>query len=57
MFTFQHFMQPWNFLAIWPGALFMAYVVQRRRNTWMGIVQHGLMNLALFVFVLGGLIG
>ena len=57
MFTFQHFMQPWNFLAIWPGALFMAYVVQRRRNTWMGIVQHGLMNLALFVFVLGGVIG
>ena len=50
-------MQPWNFLAIWPGALFMAYVVQRRRNTWMGIVQHGLMNLALFVFVLGGVIG
>ena len=57
MFTFQHFMQPWNFLAIWPGALFMAYVVQRRRNTWMGIVQHGLMNLGLFVFVLRGVIG
>ena len=57
MFTFQHWMQPWNFLAIWPGALFMAFVIQRRRNTWMGIVQHGLMNLGLFVFVLRGVIG
>jgi membrane protease YdiL (CAAX protease family) len=57
MFTFQHTMQPWNFLAIWPGALFMAYAVQRQRNTWMGIIQHGLMNLSLFVFVLRGVIG
>jgi membrane protease YdiL (CAAX protease family) len=57
MFTFQHTMQPWNFLAIWPGALFMAYVVQRRRNTWMGIIQHGLMNLSLFIYVLRSVIG
>ena len=27
-------------LAIWPGALFMAFVVQYRRNTWIGIIQH-----------------
>jgi membrane protease YdiL (CAAX protease family) len=57
MFCFQHFMQPWNFLAIWPGALFMAYIVQRRRNTWIGIFQHGLMNFSLFVFVLMGVFG
>jgi len=57
MFCFQHFMQPWNFLAIWPGALFMAFVVQYRRNTWIGIVQHGLMNFATFLFVLRGVIG
>lgn len=57
MFCFQHFMQPWNFLAIWPGALFMAFIVQRRRNTWIGIVQHGLMNLATFIFVVHGVIG
>lgn len=57
MFTFQHFMQPWNFVAIWPGALFMAFVVQYRRNTWIGIIQHGLMNLATFLFILKGVIG
>lgn len=57
MFCFQHFMQPWNFLAIWPGALFMAFVVQYRRNTWIGIIQHGLMNLTALVFIVRGVIG
>jgi membrane protease YdiL (CAAX protease family) len=57
VFAFQHMLQPWNILAIWPGALFMAWVVQRRRNTWIGILQHGLMNLSLFVFVVRGVSG
>jgi membrane protease YdiL (CAAX protease family) len=57
MFALQHTLQPWNYLAIWPGALFMVYVVQRRRNTWIGIIQHGLMNLSLFVYVLLGVSG
>ena len=51
MFTFQHWLQPWNFIAILPGALFAVYVVQRRRNTWIMIIQHGLMNIALFLYV------
>ena len=53
----QHWMQPFNFLAIWPGALFMAWVVQRQRNTWIGIIQHGLMNFSLFVVLVRGVIG
>ena len=57
MFCFQHFMQPWNFLAIWPGALFMAFVIQSRHNTWIGIIQHGLMNFAVFIFIIRGVIG
>ncbi len=57
MFTFQHWMQPFNFLAIWPGALFMAWVIQRRRNTWIGILQHGLMNFSVLVFLVQGVIG
>ncbi len=57
MFCFQHFMQPWNFLAIWPGALFMAFVVQYRHNTWIGIVQHGLMNFSAFIIIIKGVIG
>lgn len=51
MFTFQHWLQPWNFLLILPGALFQAYIVQNRQNTWIGIIQHGLMNLSLLVYI------
>jgi membrane protease YdiL (CAAX protease family) len=57
IFTFQHWMQPWNFLAILPGALFMSYVIQLRKNTWIGIIQHGLINLGLFIHVLRGVMG
>jgi membrane protease YdiL (CAAX protease family) len=57
MFTFQHWMQPWNFLAILPGALFMSFVLQLRKNTWIGIIQHGLINFGLFIHVLKGVIG
>ncbi len=55
VFTFQHTLQPWNYLMILPGALFMVYVIQRRQNTWIGIIQHGLMNLSLFLFVIQGI--
>ena len=57
MFTFQHWMQPFNFLAIWPGALFMAWAIQRRRNTWIGILQHGLMNFSALVMLIRWVIG
>jgi membrane protease YdiL (CAAX protease family) len=57
VFTFQHWMQPWNFLSILPGALFMSFVLQLRKNTWIGIIQHGLINLGLFIHVLRGVIG
>jgi membrane protease YdiL (CAAX protease family) len=57
VFTFQHWMQPWNFLVILPGALFMSFVLQMRKNTWIGIIQHGLLNMALFIHVIRGVMG
>ncbi len=57
MFTFQHWLQPWNFLTILPGALLAVYVVQRQRNTWITILQHGLSNFILFGYVLLGVMG
>jgi membrane protease YdiL (CAAX protease family) len=51
MFGFNHIWQPWNLLLIVPGALIGAYVVQRRRNTWILIIMHGLMNLILVAAV------
>lgn len=51
MFGFNHIWQPWNLLLIVSTALVTAYVVQRRRHTWIPIVMHGLMNLTLVVSV------
>jgi len=52
MFGFNHIWQPWNLLLIVPGALVGAFVVQKRRNTWILIVVHGAMNLVLVVLVM-----
>jgi membrane protease YdiL (CAAX protease family) len=57
MFNFQHTFQPWNLVAMLPGSLFVSYAVQRRRKTWMSILWHGLLNISLLFFILGGVIG
>lgn len=57
MFGFNHIWQPWNLLLIVPTSLLGAYVVQRRRNTWILIVMHGLMNLILVVAVVLNVVG
>lgn len=50
-----HIWQPWNLLLILPGALVGAFVVQRRKNTWILIISHGLGNaILLVVIVLNG---
>jgi membrane protease YdiL (CAAX protease family) len=57
MFGFNHLWQPWNLLVIVPGALAGAYVVQRRRNTWVLLVMHALSNLSLVILVVLNVIG
>jgi len=57
MFNFQHTFQPWNLLAMLPGSLFVSYAVQRRRNTWMSIIWHGILNISLLIFIIQGVIG
>jgi membrane protease YdiL (CAAX protease family) len=52
MFTFTHIWQPWNLLLVLPGALFGAFVVQKRRNTWILIVSHGLANALLLILII-----
>jgi membrane protease YdiL (CAAX protease family) len=52
MFGFNHIWQPWNLLLIVPAAFIGAFVVQRRRNTWILIIMHGAMNLVLVVLVM-----
>ena len=57
MFNFQHIYMPWNLIAMLPGALFVAYAVQRQKKTWMSIIFHGLVNIILLIFVIQGVAG
>lgn len=57
MFVFNHLWQPWIMIAILPTSLLLAYVVQARRNTWIAIIQHGIVNFSLLVFLIIGALG
>ena len=57
MFTLNHLWQPWIMIAILPSSLLLVYVVQARKNTWIGIVQHGVVNIGLLFFLIDGVIG
>jgi membrane protease YdiL (CAAX protease family) len=57
MFGFNHIWQPWNLLMIVPSALFGAFIVQRRKNTWILLIPHGLMNVSLLLIIILNVIG
>jgi membrane protease YdiL (CAAX protease family) len=57
MFTLNHLWQPWILVAILPSSLLLAYVVQSRKNTWIGILQHGFVNIGLLFYLLAGVFG
>jgi membrane protease YdiL (CAAX protease family) len=43
-------------LTLWPTAFILPYVVQRRRNTWVGVAVHGALNGPGFVAVALGFV-
>jgi membrane protease YdiL (CAAX protease family) len=55
MWTLFHVpIYPWSILSLLPTCLSLAYVAQRTRNTWPGIITHFLTNgLAMLPLVLG----
>jgi membrane protease YdiL (CAAX protease family) len=57
LFTLFHFFWKWNLIVLLPGSLFMAYVVQRRQNTWISILWHGIMNFLPMFLILQGILG
>jgi membrane protease YdiL (CAAX protease family) len=57
MFTLNHVWQPWIFIAILPSSLLTAFIVQVRKNTWISIVQHGVANISLLFYLIGGVLG
>lgn len=57
MFTINHLWEPWILIAILPSSLLLAFVVQTRQNTWISIIQHGIVNISLLFYLMGGVIG
>jgi membrane protease YdiL (CAAX protease family) len=57
MFGFNHIWQPWNLLMVVPGSLIGAYVVQKRKNTWVLLVPHGILNATLLIVIILNVIG
>lgn len=57
LFTFYHFWQPYYWLTVFLGMLPVVYAVWWKRNVWLGIVIHLLLNciggLLTFALVLG----
>lgn len=51
-----HFFMRWNFIVFIPSSLIIPYLVQKYKNTWIGIIIHGIGNLLVFVFLIPGII-
>jgi membrane protease YdiL (CAAX protease family) len=45
LFALQHFLTPWQYLFIILGVLPQVYVVYKKRNIYLGILAHSLLNL------------
>lgn len=44
MWGLWHFFWKWQIVVLIPTSLFFSYVVYKRKNTWIGIISHGMMN-------------
>ena len=56
MWAIWHIFWRWNLLAILPAALTIPFVVQRTRNTWVGIIAHGIANFIPLAFIIAGVV-
>ena len=52
LFSLQHFFSPWKYLFIILGVLPQAYVVSKKRNIYLGIMAHGLLNLVSAILLI-----
>jgi membrane protease YdiL (CAAX protease family) len=56
LWTLWHVFWKWNLIVILPVALSIPFVVQRTRNTWVGIIAHGVGNFIPLVVIIIGVI-
>ena len=52
-----HFFLRWNFVALMPISLIIPYLVQRQKNTWIGVFIHGIGNGLVLVVLIPAIIG
>jgi len=52
-----HLFAPYNALTVLPGALFLSWIVQRERNTWIFVIAHGALNVLAMIRLVSGVLG
>ena len=57
LFSLQHFLTPWQQIFIILGVLPQAYLVSRKRNIYLGIIAHSLLNLLSTILLIGSVFG
>ncbi len=56
LWSIWHGFWRWNILVIMPIALAIPFVVQRTKNTWVGIIAHGIANAIPLAMIVNGVI-
>jgi len=57
LFSLQHFLTPWQYPFIILGVLPQAYVVSKKRNIYLGIIAHSLLNLLSTILLIMSVFG
>jgi membrane protease YdiL (CAAX protease family) len=57
LWTLFHVFWKWNLLVLLPGCLALSYVVQRTRNTTLGIIVHFAVNAMVMIPLVAGVLG
>ncbi len=57
LWTLWHVFWKWNLIVILPVAFAIPFVVQRTKNTWVGIIAHGIVNFIPLGIIVVGVLG
>jgi membrane protease YdiL (CAAX protease family) len=52
IWTLWHFFWKWNIIAIFPFSMAISYCAYKRKNTWIPIFAHGLLNFIPLVMII-----
>ncbi|HKJ37461.1 MAG TPA: CPBP family intramembrane glutamic endopeptidase [Anaerolineales bacterium] len=52
-----HLFTPYNALAVLPGALWVSWITQKQKNTWIFLIAHATMNGLAMIQIISGILG